>query len=185
MITDVLGRVREHYLQRYVASLNEFRAAHNPAAPEILVELTREGPLAYKLYRVDMGSNSNGTFNTQEVNPASHLSFEPIHEQLNNLGISLSPVAWNGVELTAQLRTFDPKPLEEWTLKWLDVDDHYAQDDNGLQGVIHSVTEPRFEKGILHFAVDFGSAPIASFNELLLILERLGATKAEVASSCI
>lgn len=185
MIVEVLGKVREHYLERYLASLNEYRAAHTPSAPEVLLELNREGPRPYKLYRIDMGSNVGGDFKAQEVNPASHLSFETIREQLSALNVSLSPLAWNGVELAAPLKAFDPKPLEEWTLRWLDVEDQNKQDANGLQGVIHSVTEPHFENGVLRLSVDFGSAPVASFTELLSLLKAMGATAVEVSSSCI
>ena len=185
MIVDVLTEVRAHYLQRFVRSLDEYRAHHVPAASELLIELNREGTLAYKLYRLDMGSNASGEFKVQEVNPSTHLSFAPFKEQLGNVTISLSPVAWNGIELTTQIDAFDPQMLEAWVLKWLDVDDHNTQDSNGLQGVIHSVTEPKFEDGKLYISVDFGSAPVASFTELISLLGNMGAISAEVSSSCI
>jgi len=185
MITKVLDKVRDHYLQRFVASLNEYRESNSPAACELLIELNREGTRAYKLYRLDMASNASGEFKAQEVNPSTHLTFEPFEEQLGDVCVCLSPIAWNGVELRGWIEVFELKRLEAWALKWLDVDDHNAQDSNGLQGVIHSVTEPKLEGTTLYLSVDFGSAPVTSFAELIGIIGSMGATNAEVSSSCI
>src|SRR3569833_1188007 len=185
MIIEVLDKVRDHYLQRFIASLNEYREAHSPAACELLIELHREGARAYKLYRLDMGSNASGEFKAQEVNPSTHLTFEPFQEQLGDVSVCLSPIAWNGVELRAQIEAFESKRFEAWVLKWLDVDDHNAQDSNGLQGVIHSVTEPKLEGTTLYLSVNNRTAPKTTFTELIGIMGSMGATSTEVSSSCI
>jgi hypothetical protein len=185
MIINVLSQVRERYLECYVVSLDAYRTTHAPSAPEILLELDREGPLAYKFYRVDMGSNASGEFDVQEVNPETHLDFEPIHEKINSVDISLAPIAWNGVELVARLKEFEPGLVEGWTLKWLDVEDLHIQDRHGLQSVIHSVVKPELEGNALHLSIDFGSAPIDSLKELLAILEGMGAAQVHISSSCI
>lgn len=184
-IVDVLEEVRNHYLQRFVAALAEYLATHIPAASEILFELNRESARAYKLYRLDMGSNASGEFQSQEINLSSHLAFEPMGERLGGVSILLSPIAWNGVELKTRLETYDPQLLEQWTLKWLDVEDHNAVDSDGLQSVIHNVTVPSIAGGALYMSIDFGSAPVASFTELVSILAGMGATSMEVWSSSI
>lgn len=185
VIVDILSQVREHYLEHYAASLEAYRATHAPSAPEILLELDRECPLAYKFYRVDMGSNAGGEFSVQEVNPETHLNFELLHEQIGAVDVSLAPIAWNGVEIIAQLKEFEPSLIERWTLKWLDIEDCHAQDRHGLQSVIHSVVKPEFENNALHLSIDFGSAPLDSFMELISILEDMGAAQVQIISSCI
>lgn len=185
MIVEALNKVRAHYLQRFVSSLAEYRALHEPSAPEILLELKREHALPFKLYRVDMGSNAGGEFKAQEVNPATHLSFKPIQEELDGLSITLSPIAWNGVEFHASVKHLNQKPIEAWALKWLDIDDHNKQDSEGLQAVIHSITEPCFENDKLYVSIDFGSAPVAAFTEFISVLREMGATSVQVSSSCI
>ncbi|WP_211340623.1 hypothetical protein, partial [Thermomonas haemolytica] len=41
---------------------------------------------------------------------------------------------------------------------------------NDLTGIIHSVTEPSLTHSHIEFSVDFGSAPVAAFDELVALL---------------
>lgn len=93
-------------------------------------------------------------------------------------------MAWNGVDFHLNTN-FNWGPLESWALRWLDVEDQHHQDSDGLQGVIHSVTAPEIRGELAEFSVDFGSAPILAFEELLHVLQEVGATEVEVRSSCI
>lgn len=176
-------QVRAHYLRGYLESLGEFQSSHSPSAPEILLELPREAPLGFKLYRVDMGSNSSSGFKVKEVNLETHLAFEPFRERsASELEVMVFPIAWNGVEFLGNF-TSNTKLLEQWALKWLDVEDQKQQDEHGLQGVIHSVTKLEEKDGLTGFSIDFGSAPVEALSELLVIFGSMGATNIEVSSS--
>jgi len=184
-ITTLAEKIREHYLDCYVTSLKEFQSMHSPSAPEVLFELQRECAYPFRLYRADMASNAGGKSKMQEVNPASHLSFEPFTVTVSpNLEVKLHPIAWNGVDFRINASP-SWTSLEAWALRWLDVEDKHEQDANGLQGVIHSVTAPKAGGGQSEFSVDFGSAPILAMQELLNVLSDLGATVVEVKSSCL
>ena len=150
-----------------------------------MFELPREAPLAFKLYRVDMGSNSSSGLKVKEVNPETHLEFEPFREQSGSgLEVTVFPIAWNGVEFRGNFNS-DSTLLEQWALKWLDVEDQNQQDEQGLQGVIHSVTKLEEKDGIAGFSIDFGSAPVEALSELMVIFGGMGATSIEVSSSCL
>lgn len=184
-LTVLLTQIREHYLGALTRSLKEFQRDFSPSAPELLLEIGREADYAFRLWRVDIASNVGGETKVQEVNPSTHLNFPPQSlVPLPGLALTLNPIAWNGVDFRIHtISTWDG--LEAWTLRWLDVDDSHPQDENGFQGVIHSVTMPKASNGSTSFSVDFGSAPVAAFVELLQLLVNLGAKRVEIDSSCL
>jgi hypothetical protein len=178
-------QVRSHYLKGYLESLSEFRSSHSPSAPEVMFELPREAPLAFKLYRVDMGSNSSSGFKVKEANLETHLEFEPFRERgASGLELTVFPIAWNGVEFQGDF-TSDTELLEQWALKWLDAEDQHQQNEHGLQSVIHSVTKLEEQDGLVGFSIDFGSAPVEALSELLAVFGSMGATSIKVSSSCL
>lgn len=184
-VIAVAAKIREHYLGAYLTSLAAFQAEHRPSGPEVLFELQRECAYPFRLYRMDMASNSGGKPKMQEVNPATHLSFDPFTETtLTNLEVTIHPIAWNGVDFRINA-TPAWGELEAWTLRWLDVGDKHTQDAKGLQGVIHSVTVPKPDGDHSTFSVDFGSAPVLALEELFHVLQRLGATTVKIQSSCL
>jgi hypothetical protein len=184
-LTVLLTQIREHYLTAFTSSLEPFQHNFSPSAPEVLLEINRETAYAFRLYRADMVSNVNGEANIQEVNPPTHLHF-PLQTftPLPKLALAIQPIAWNGVEFT--INTVPSwKGLEDWALRWLDVEDNHTHDGSGFQGVIHSVTVPETSQGSSSFSVDFGSAPITAFEELLQLFVKLGATHVEMGSSSL
>ncbi len=184
-LTVLLTQIREHYLSVLTSSLKEFQREFSPSAPELLLETGREAAYAFRLYRIDMASNVGGETKMQEVNPSAYLNF-PLQSftPFPGLVLTVNPIAWNGVDFTIHtISNWDG--LEDWALRWLDVDDSHPQDENGLQGVIHSVTTPEASNGSTSFSVDFGSAPVAAFEELLQLLVALGAKRVEMDSSCL
>jgi hypothetical protein len=175
-------QVRRHYLRALLSSFAEYKTARQPSSLEVLLELQREEPRPFRLYRVDMASNVNGQTHLQEVNPGTHLRFEPFSVEVHDaLAIEVHPMNWNGVEVYANTQA-DVPAIETWALKWLDVDDKHAQDEDGLQGVIHSVTLQESETGTSRIAVDWGSAPIAALEELFQVLDTSGATRVKLST---
>ena len=181
----IVDQVREHYVSAYLESLLAFGAVHSPAGPEVLLEIQHDTSPAFRLYRVDMASNSDTGLKIQEVNLSTHLDFlEVVAYDVNGARISLQPMAWNDVEFRV-LREFDRAELETWALQWLDVDDEREQDLNGLQGVIHSVSEPEKQAEAFTFSIDFGSAPVDALASLIALLSSRGAREIEIKSSAL
>lgn len=184
-LLNIVASVRSHFLNKFVASLNDFRERHSPSAPEVLIELQLKDAYPFRLYRADILSNVNGHTEIKEVNPDSYLNFEPFTvTTAAGLQILFHPIAWYGTEFKCNTDSFT-SGLENWTLRWLDPHDEHELDAHGLQGVIHSVTAPTANDNNWEFTVDFGSAPIEAMEELFVMLATAGVTKVEVSSSCI
>jgi len=184
-ILSIVDQVRAHYMAGYLDSLNSFRASHSPAGQEVLFEISRETTYPFRLYRADMASNSADGLKIEEVNLSTHLTFTPAQaEGLDGAQVELHPIAWNGVDFRVT-PVLDRTALETWALRWLDVNDDREQDVDGFQGVIHSVTEPDVQGAFVEFSVDFGSAPIEAFEQLVTTLWTTGGTRIFVASSMI
>ena len=175
-------QVRQHYRRALLSSFAEYKTSRQPSSLEVLLELKRKEPLPYRLYRVDMASNVNGETHLQEVNPGTHLRFEPFSVEVNSvLTVEVRPMNWNGVEVYANTEA-DSQAIEAWALRWLDFEDKHAQDPDGLQGVIHSVTLQDSEAGSSRISVDWGSAPLAALEEVIHIFRSSGATKLKLST---
>ena len=173
-LLTLAAQIREHYIKALLASFAEFRAAYSPSALEVMFELQRQESLPYRLYRADMAANASSEAKLQEVNPSTHLSFESFElDTGGGLVAAAHPVVWNDVGIKANVRLPDA-PIEAWAMKWLDMYDHHAQDENGLQGVIHSIS--RDDKGNegTELTVDFGSAPVGALNDLIEVMRKCG-----------
>lgn len=181
-LVAVATQIRQHYLRALLDTFAGYGASRQPSSLEVMLELQREEPLPFRLYRVDMASNVNGENHLQEVNPSTHLRFEPFTVEVNDdLAVEVRPMNWNGVEVFANAE-LNTSAFEDWALKWLDFDDRQPQDEDGLQGVIHSVTMQESEVGTSRVAVDWGSAPLAALEELLQVVSKCGATKVRLST---
>jgi hypothetical protein len=184
---SILAKVRDHYLSNYESALAEYLKQYRPSGPEVLLELPRpERALAFRLYRADMASNVNGQPSMSEVNPNTHLSFQPFRDRTKlGLAFQMHPIVWNGVEFDFAGEIVDTTPIEKWCISWLDVDEVGPKNEVGLLGAIHSVTPPRTVDGRVHFSVDFGSASLQAFVELLDVLRTMGASDVDISSSVL
>ena len=84
----------------------------------------------------------------------------------------------NGCEFT-----LDKKPnitYDNWAKKWIDIDDKKYVAGQGFQNVIHSVTFPVEDNGKWTTSIDFGSAPIEAFKDLIKTLRGQGIKEVEV-----
>lgn len=183
-VIEILEQVREHYLQGYRQAYVSFSQAHEKSAPEVLLQLqNREKlPLPYQLYRVDMASGDSASPNFSEFNHESHLSFSPIQFTANSIEAELHPIAWNAVEFETNEFDINSEVLSDWALKWLDQEEQADSDEFGIGCYIHSITFPELENGKVHFSIDFGTATIGSFYELISVLVELGVTEMKLHS---
>lgn len=183
-VIEILEQVREHYLQGYRQSYESFSQAHEKSPPEVLLQLqNREKlPLPYQLYRVDMASGDSASPNFSEFNHESHLSFNPVQFSANSIEAVLYPISWEAVEFETNEFNIDNENLSDWALKWLDQEEQADTDEFGIGCYIHSITFPELENGKVHFSIDFGSASLASFRELLSVLIEMGVTDLKIHS---
>lgn len=186
-VIAILEQVREHYLQGYRQSYVSFSQTHDKSAPEVLLQLQNRDklPLSYQLYRIDMASGDSDSPNFSEFNHESHLSFSPIQFTANSIEAELHPIAWNAVEFETNEFDINSEVLSDWALKWLGQEEQADSDEFGIGCYIHSITFPELENSKVHFSIDFGSATLTSFHELLSVLIEMGVTDLKIHSSTL
>lgn len=185
-LVDALAEYREHYITQYQQAIVEYREKYQPGGPEVLLEVGgRENlPPLFRLYRIDLASGAVDPPNLTDFNLDELPLGEMTTYTIDGVDIELSPIAWNGVEITGP--AFDPTnpAFEAWMTTWIDPDETKDPDEYGLGEYIHSVTYPEGDgEDKLTFSVDFGSAGPDSFIALVNVLSGFGATHLHVDSS--
>ncbi|MBL0731216.1 hypothetical protein [Piscinibacter sp. HJYY11] len=132
-----------------------------------------------------MATNADGSAKLQDVNPSTHLSFEPFGIEFDDgTTIAVQPFTWNDVALQINI-TLPAEPVEEWAMRWLDADDSFAQDEHGLQGVIHSIVRSDGSDGGTLLTIDFGSSPVEALRELVELAVASGASHLSIYSETL
>jgi len=181
----LVTQVREHYIKALLSSFEEFKASHSPCALEVMFELQSLASPPFRLYRVDLAANVSGEATLHEVNPSTHLSFAPFKlDAGQSLIAAVHPIVWNDVGIKTNVRLPNDS-VEDWALRWLDIDDHHAQDEKGLQGVIHSISRDDTDEEGTALTVDFGSAPAEALKELIELLGTLGVSHMTIQSGIV
>ncbi|MCP5270134.1 MAG: hypothetical protein H6932_02775 [Burkholderiaceae bacterium] len=177
--------VRERYVEAMLESISAFMDEFQPSAPEVLFEIQRDEALPFRLYRADVAANVEGQPKLRDVNPSTHLSFEPFGIELDEgVTAAIHPFVWNDVGI--QFNTALPaERIEEWAMRWLDPEDRFTQDEHGLQGVIHSIVHEKGVGGDTNLNIDFGSAPVEALSELMELAVNAGASHMSIQSETL
>lgn len=174
----VLSDAREAWLAAFAAARAELEAEHSPTATEVLFALPANGsPEVFRLWRADLAAGVGPK--AAEVNLERIPSFAPFQAREHGLELTIEPLVWNGIEISMEPQTGVTPLLEAWARRWLDLDEVGPRD---LLGAIHSITPPEHGDGELSVSVDFGTAPIAALEELLVELARLGVRRVRLGS---
>jgi len=70
--------------------------------------------------------------------------------------------------------------VRDWFLRWFDLDDVNGKTPEGLFGVAHFISNPEDEADGVKLVVDFGSAPVCAFGELLDCFTEAGFTRCDI-----
>ena len=162
----MIESTRTHYLERLKEALSSLASEGRSAYPEICLELSRPEVMRqiYRLHVVDIVERlPNGESTVLEINVA------PMATPGTGLPID-APIAWNGIEFRCYSASFPEEALSEWAERWITDESPPMGPQDGLTGIIHSITEPVLRDSDMEFSVDFGSAPIAAFEELTELL---------------
>ncbi len=172
----LLCAVRDQYLEAYRRALVTYKQQFKPGGPEVTLRLNIPNTPAHFCHRrMDLASGAVSPPNLTEVVVENPLQFEPKGFQLpSGVSVTMHPFAWSGIDIITRPFPSDSPELAKWCLKWLDLDDKRPRDKHGFSGVTHCVTPPEQRSERWVFSVDFGSAPIVAFDELLTVLQQLG-----------
>jgi hypothetical protein len=161
---EIIARQRELYL----TDLLDFYKERTSGVREVMLELNKEEPIPiFKTYRLDHYDQIDGQSKPTELNSDKYLDFDPINYEFGSLKIELSPFYWNGCEFILNPIPADLNWLILWAKKWIDIEENKSEDANGLMSVVHNVTKPKQTEIGYSFSVDFGTADIEAFFELL------------------
>ncbi len=162
----MIERTRSHYLKQLSATLSSLSAQGRSVYAEICLELDRPKARSqlYRLYVVDILERlPDGETKVIEI------SVEPSSIQIPGLPID-APIVWNGIEFRCVPEHFPEEALVSWGSRWITDESPPLGPQGNLTGIIHSVTEPSSSHSHVEFSVDFGSAPVAAFDELVALL---------------
>jgi hypothetical protein len=174
-INELLTKERNQYIANFQLGLDQNKT--DKSAIEIMLQVTadqnRNQPEIFQLNRYDMVTvNAQGKYDLTEFNlpKDSVLKFDKQVFDINKAKVEINPFVWNGCEFTLNKKPTDAYII--WAKKWIDIDDTKKTTADGFQNVIHSVTFPQEINGEWTLSIDFGSAPIEAFKELLDIFTK-------------
>lgn len=163
----MIEQTRSHYLERLSSTLLSLSSEGRSVYAEICLELERPEARSqlYRLYVIDILERlPDGETKVIEIN------VEPRPAQIPGLPID-APIAWNGIEFRCDPEHFPEEALISWGSRWISDESPPLGSQDNLTGIIHSVTEPSLSNSNVEFSVDFGSAPVAAFYELVALLD--------------
>ncbi len=113
------------------------------------------------------------TVSNDRATPLKHVSAGIPHEDLtfrhgDGLQVTLANLSWDSCRAVVASE-LPNSPIVEWYRRWFDAQGSRPADETGLHGVVHALS---FSPG--GFDVDFGSAPVDAFVELLDVLSASG-----------
>jgi hypothetical protein len=178
-----LTEILNHHRLTYLKQLNSFYEKRIEGAKEILISLNSpEEGLLFKLSRFDYLIKIDGEFKIEELSPDTFSNHPKLDFKLEKLTIELNPFFWNGCEFVIDKIYENIDWLRNWTKKWIDEKDEKSTDENGFCGVIHSVTYPIVENQVTKFTIDFGTADVYAFIELINEIQLSGAERVIINS---
>ncbi|RAU84218.1 hypothetical protein [Pontibacter arcticus] len=167
-----LNEIVEKHREVYIKQLREFYEGRDEGIKEALLKLdTEESGLLFNLSRMDYLIRVNDEWKIEELSPDSYINHEPVVFENGKLTVELYPLFWHGCQFTIEDELGDYSYIEDWAKRWIDEEDTFKMNNEGLTGAIHSVSIPEQSKNILKFTVDFGTAPVECFMDLIKELE--------------
>jgi hypothetical protein len=187
-VGQLLDDIRHRYLTQFRRIISQVRRERmeawvEPACRDEDGALAREGPLGLPM-RLDLAAVADGEVKSAiRVDSDSLLTFEPIDfEWSAQIPARLAPFYWDDchVQVTGIHHPADWSHLQSWFEKWFDAEDTHPLNSDGFSEVIHFLSDPKAEGAATIFQIDFGSAPVEAFEELLDALRCSGATKIQI-----
>ena len=162
-IIEILEKQRQVYLRQ----LDEFWQ-DKIGAKEILVAYNSDKPpMLLNLTRFDYLEKRNDDFNIEELSPDTYINHQTLEFVAGNLMIELNPFYWHGCEFILNKKISDTTFIEDWTKQWIDEEELLQESAEGYANAIHSVTIPENAEDETKFTVDFGTASVECFLDLI------------------
>jgi hypothetical protein len=179
--------IRASYLKFFRSTLAEMRRREAGVVPEVLIRVNGPPEMdeVYHLLRADILSQENGAPQVTMIQLRSIPAGDTADILVGDQMVRVQPFLWE--ECSIAFSCVDPKlvrsRLQEWLLHRIDKEETHTPDQDGLHGIVHSMS-PLLGVGTRHhFVADFGSAPVEIFEEVLNLLVQAGAQRISVGGS--
>jgi hypothetical protein len=172
MLTERIVNEREQYVSDLRTHVCALRESEQRFAAELLIQPNGpENAPPFTLVRVDV---IYGPASEPKIERLVSRSAAPIvvdtHKHSSGVEVTAGPLSWENTCFSFHCPGFHREALRSWLTNWLDVEEIRTEDEFGLSGVIHSMDATADSSGNWRVVIDFGSAPVAAFDELLSIL---------------
>jgi hypothetical protein len=177
---DLIEPARALYLGAFREALSHCPDAHlEPALRTADGELAVTGPLKLP-FRSDL--IPRGGAKSILVDSPGCVQIPESTFTVGAATLLLRPFIWDYVSfaLSGDAPETEWSALRAWFMKWFDPDDGNSINEEGFYGVVHYISDPEMTAEGKRVVVDFGSAPIAAFDECVEVLSKLGAERITV-----
>ena len=184
MIHPSIEAARDEYLNFYASTLQQYRDTVPNVVPELLIQLNgpQEWSEMHRLVRSDLTWKQDGQTRLAavELNPPEPAS--PVVVSHSDLAVTINPFVWHWCQFLLSDVSPASETLNRWFHKWIDDAEHKAPGEAGFSRVIHQMTPVDALPDAFVFTVDFGSAPLAAFTELLGVFSQCGIKRVRIGS---
>jgi hypothetical protein len=179
-IEELVRRIRDAYVAELHAFVCQQKERFEKGSGDVKLRLDhRKGPYD-RFYCADYVStrpDQKGT--VVELSPSDTFSFGPIEGVIGRTQVRFGEFLWDDVEIDHDLAADLTAPLAPWFEHWFDPGDvRLRASPDGACPVIHALTVTPGR-----IAVDFGSAEVEAFWELIALLRDAGAESVKIGSN--
>lgn len=175
-LRDALTIVRNEYVDTFKKVLSEYRAQSLEVTPEVAFKLKGVLSIFMSMSIVDaVIKTETGEKQICEIQVNPKVLLEDLHFQIApKINLQWQRFEWNAAEFLIDNYLGKDAEFTNWCTKWLHLEGQFGAGEDGLSGIIHSVSLPTPVDGKTVIGVDFGSAPVDAFIELLPLLTETG-----------
>jgi hypothetical protein len=176
MLVERITQQREQYQSLLRNRVRALRLSQARFATELLIEPNNhQSPRPFSLIRVDAIYGPTEAPTIERIVSERAVPTEVLRYTMDcGINISAGPVSWESNCFEFRSSAFQMNLLSDWLNDWIDLEEVKEQDADGLSGVVHSCTGIAGESFHWQLLTDFGSAPIAAFEELVALLAGIG-----------
>lgn len=177
---DLLSTVRALYVQELAEAVRNQPGSFVESALRM-----EDGTLATEgtpptPYRADLISRDTGE--TIQIDSTRRLTFREASFKRHGFRLQIASFFWDCANFSVNGATaLDVDLISNWFDHWFDPEDQRDPNELGLHGVVHSMSNVEVSNDDWVFQIDFGSAPIEAFTDLIASLEAAGAKSVEVS----
>jgi hypothetical protein len=185
--SQILEQIRSHYLTRLRRAIADHASdGILTVVPEAALRgpdgnLPRRGnpptPIRVDLITLVDGHVRDGLTIESETMPGFP-AFSLRWKQ--TLPVKISPFAWNACPVRILNAGENVAHLTEWFEHWFDPDEAATPGEDGLLGVVHSMTCQPAQANSVGFLIDLGSAPVEAFEGLIDAIHAGGAESLDI-----